>query len=81
MSNTNKVIIIINYGLECKCPNCGAREMHPDGKLLLIRGFKVSDKEGRWYSQCLVCAGYYNQGLVYNETAGDPKKGWYHEQS
>jgi len=44
------------------CPNCGAKEMHPNGKLLLIRAFKVH-MNGRWQSQCLVCAGYYDKDL------------------
>jgi hypothetical protein len=62
-----------------ECPVCGAQEMHPTLALLLIRGFKVSDSEGRWYSQCLVCAGYYDSNLEYTPLAGDPEKGWFSE--
>lgn len=61
---------------EVECPNCGAEEMHPDGDKLLIRGHKVHD-EGRWWSQCLVCAGYYTKDLVFDEAAGDPNGGWF----
>lgn len=59
------------------CPNCGAEEMHPNGKVVLIRGFKVCDDNGHWWSQCLVCAGYYDKNLVYNNDAGDREKGWF----
>ena len=45
-----------------QCPKCGAEEMHPDGKRLLIRGYKVYSG-GAWRSQCLVCAGYYDENL------------------
>jgi hypothetical protein len=46
------------------CPKCGAGEMHPDGDKLLIRAFKVCHDDGHWWSQCLVCAGYYNPDLT-----------------
>jgi hypothetical protein len=49
---------------EVRCPKCGAGEMHPNGQWLLVRGFKVCDKGGYWWSQCLVCAGYYNADLT-----------------
>ena len=59
------------------CPTCKAGEMHPDGDKLLIRGFKVYD-EGHWWSQCLVCAGYYDDDLVWKgNDAGDSEKGWF----
>lgn len=52
------------------CPKCGAPEDHPNqpGKVL-IRGYKMSDQWGRWFSQCLVCAsttgpGGYNDDLT-----------------
>jgi hypothetical protein len=64
------------YMESVQCPKCGAQEVHPDGKHLLIRAFKVSDEYGD-YSQCLVCAGYYTKALVYDESAGDPEKGWF----
>lgn len=42
------------------CPRCGNGEVHPRHKhLALIRGRKVCDDAGNWWSQCLVCAGYY----------------------
>ena len=41
---------------ELRCPTCGAGEMHPNGEWLLIRGYKVDN-----WSQCLVCAGYYER--------------------
>jgi hypothetical protein len=47
---------------EVRCPKCGAGEMHPDGDKLLIRGFKVY-ADRHWWSQCLVCAGYYDENL------------------
>jgi hypothetical protein len=60
---------------EVKCPTCGAEEMHPDGKHVLIRGFKV-ETNGHWWSQCLVCAGFYDKNLVPVAT-GDKQKGWF----
>ncbi len=43
-----------------RCPKCGAPESHPNGKHVLIRAFKVDMNDGHgWYSQCLVCSGYY----------------------
>lgn len=59
------------------CPTCGAQEMHPNGEVLLIRGFKVFHS-GAWWSQCLVCAGYYDENLVWKgNEAGDPDGGWF----
>lgn len=61
---------------ELTCPKCGAKEMHPDGDKLLIRGFKVNMGRG-WESQCLVCAGYYDKDLkVIDENARLPG-GWF----
>lgn len=60
-----------------KCPNCGANEMHPTMNQLLIRGFKVQMDDGHWWSQCLVCAGFYDKDLNYNNDAGDENKGWF----
>ena len=66
------------------CPKCGAGEMHPDGEHLLVRGFKVCDKHGHWWSQCLVCAGYYNADLTVKPIGSDginpdydKTKGWF----
>jgi len=66
-----------------QCPKCGAEEMHPDGEKLLIRGFKVHDA-GHWWSQCLVCAGYYNADLTVKPIGKDGlnpdydhEKGWF----
>lgn len=58
------------------CPKCGNGEMHPSKDVLLIRGYKVFD-EGSWWSQCLVCAGYYDKDLNYDQTKGDSNKGWF----
>ena len=48
---------------ELICPSCGAEEVTtktPDGsEKLLIRGFKAGTSDGRWWSECLVCSGYY----------------------
>jgi hypothetical protein len=66
-------IIIAN---DVTCPHCGASEMHPTEDWLLICAFKVYDSQGAW-SQCLVCAGYYDEELNYDEEAGDPNKGWF----
>ena len=80
MRRTKKELIVKDVA----CPRCGAGEMHPadigkplSEQRLLIRGFKVSDAKGHWWSQCLVCAGYYDKAL--NET---PKnftrhQGWF----
>lgn len=39
---------------ELQCPRCLSFEMK-DAKTLNIRGFKVCDEKGVWWSQCLVC--------------------------
>lgn len=43
---------------------------------VLIRGFKVSDEHGRWWSECLVCSNFYDENL---EPAVNPVKqdGWF----
>jgi hypothetical protein len=59
-------------------PTCGAKEMHPNGKQVLIRGFKVY-ANGKWRSQCLVCSGAYDSNLEYSverQEAGKDK-GWF----
>jgi predicted nucleic-acid-binding Zn-ribbon protein len=61
---------------ELKCPHCGAEELHPTKYMLLIRGYKVKHS-GYWWSQCLVCAGFYDEDLNYTEEAGDRNKGWF----
>lgn len=65
---------------EVRCPNCGSPEMHPDGDKLLIRAYKVFDDGGTW-SQCLVCAGYYDENLRVIDMAAHPTTGWYREAS
>jgi hypothetical protein len=62
---------------DVECPTCGAGEMHPDGEHILIRGFKVCDDDGYWWSQCLVCAGYYSPDLAFDQQAGDRDEGWF----
>lgn len=60
------------------CPNCGASEtsINEHGQEELnIRGFKVSDDEGRWYSQCLVCARKDGR----RDDRGWLTEGWYQE--
>jgi hypothetical protein len=47
---------------ELRCPTCGCGETHPATKMLLIRGYKVQSN-GHWWSQCLVCCGYYDKDL------------------
>lgn len=61
---------------ELTCPKCGAKEMHPNGRWLLIRGYKVHHR-GRWWSQCLVCAGYYTKDLVVIDLDAKPEGGWF----
>jgi hypothetical protein len=68
---------------EVTCPHCGAKEMHPDGDKLLIRVDKVHTGT-RWWSQCLVCAGYYNEDLTAKPIGVDGlnpdydrSKGWF----
>lgn len=80
----------IKIGPELTCPTCGAKEIHPTyPHMALIRGYKVGDANGHWWSQCLVCAGYYDADLqpaepmVKDENGRnvpatyDPKKGWF----
>jgi len=52
------------------CPTCGSPEEHPDGKHVIIRAFKVHD-QGHWWSQCLLCAGYYNPDLTVKPVGKD----------
>lgn len=58
------------------CPTCGSGEMHPNGENILIRGFKVHHG-GHWWSQCLVCSGYYDKDLVPQPDKWDRDKGWF----
>ena len=67
---------VIVYSDSCKCPVCGAEEMHPNGHQLLIRGFKVFDTDGA-RSQCLVCSGGYNKDLEWTQSSHDTSKGWF----
>lgn len=55
------------------CPKCKSPELRPDGTLN-IRGFKVCDDNGYWWSHCLVCAGYYSSEA---SDGYDPNKGWF----
>ena len=62
---------------ELRCPKCGNPEIHPAMNKLLIRANKVHDSAG-WWSECLVCAGYYDKDL--NETPENYKpndKHWF----
>jgi len=55
----------------CVCPSCGVEELRGDGNLNM-RMFKNSS-DGCLWSQCLVCAGYY-------DTPRDPnfkEQGWF----
>jgi hypothetical protein len=68
---------------DCLCPVCGAPEVHPadEGKpimekRLLVRGFKVYCDD-HWWSQCLVCSGFYNDYLVETPANHDENKGWF----
>lgn len=65
------------------CPKCKAPEYrrpdqaHPG--MLNIRGFKV-EIDGYWWSQCLVCAGYYGRGNnadVVPSPMYKENKGWF----
>lgn len=63
------------------CPICGAEEDHPTDKdKILVRGYKITDKEGNIWSQCLVCSGGYDKDLNWNEKSHDPEKGWFKER-
>lgn len=54
-----------------QCPTCGAQESHPTNpNKVLIRAFKVLDRD-HWWSQCLVCAGYYNADLTRRPIGSD----------
>ena len=66
----------INIIDDLKCPTCGHSEMHPTEDWLIIRAFKVQNA-GKWYSQCLYCAGYYNEQLQIQEDKYQRDKGWF----
>jgi hypothetical protein len=57
------------------CPRCGAPEMHPDRDVVLIRGYKVDND-----SQCLVCAGYYDDELNVPDQTAKPSGGWFNDE-
>ncbi len=65
------------------CPTCGSPEMR-DASHVNIRGHKVH-QHGRWWSQCLVCAGYYSDTSYDDSKATydnppktfDRQKGWF----
>ena len=63
--------IKILIGPDVVCPRCGAKEVE-DNTLPIaqwkwnIRAYKVTDAEGRNYSQCLRC-----------KEAGAPNEGWF----
>lgn len=66
-----------------ECPNCGAEEVHPHDhdkpiieRRVLIRGYKI-EHNGHWWSQCLVCAGYYDADLRETRENFDREKGWF----
>jgi len=62
---------------QVRCPTCDSPEEHPtDSNLILIRAYKVADARGRWWSQCLVCAGGYDANLE-PITDFDTNKGWF----
>jgi len=61
---------------ELVCPKCGAKEMHPDGDKLLIRGHKVW-RDGSWWSKCLVCSGYYDKDLNCPDPWAKTEGGWF----
>ena len=59
------------------CPRCGHEENHPTFRdAVLIRGHKVY--RNGWWSQCLVCSGYYDPvTLRVTEHNHNPKTGWF----
>ena len=62
---------------ELQCPTCGAPEMHSENHIH-VRGHKVCDQLGEWWSQCLVCSGYYDKPFgTANVANHDPDKGWF----
>lgn len=68
---------------DVRCPRCGAGEIHPADinkpvleRRVLIRGFKVSDEHGRWWSECLVCSNFYDENLNVAESP-TKKDGWF----
>ena len=68
-----KPFIAVASGLQC--PKCKSNEMHPNGKWLLIRAYKTYAGD-KWWSQCLVCAGYYDEKLRIIPDV-KPKGGWF----
>jgi len=70
--------MFLNVVQDLSCPHCGADEMHPDETQLLIRAYKVCDEQGNWWSQCLVCAGYYSPlALTPTPEKYQAEKGWF----
>ena len=60
-----------------QCPVCLVGEQHPSqpsARLILVR---VLNDSGRWFSQCLVCAGLWDRDLRLSRKTFDEKKGWF----
>ena len=75
---------IKEFGDGEQCPNCGATEVvksekgiHGKVDMWLLRCCKFDDDKGNMWHQCLVCAGYYDEDLLYDMTKGATDKGWY----
>lgn len=61
------------------CPTCGAPELNPkNSEEVVVRGFKVH-MDGEWHSQCLRCAGGYDEDYNWVEANLDRNKGWFSE--
>lgn len=56
---------------DVKCPTCGVGP-----SMVAIRGFKVF-MQGKWWSQCLVCAGYYDKDFNLTPQAFEKDRGWF----
>lgn len=60
-----------------QCPKCLVGEKHPNLQGMLLIKVRVVQQDGQWYSQCLVCAGLWDQELRFTPVHYDEKKGWF----
>lgn len=60
-----------------QCPACLVGENHPSLKgerLIMVR---FLEHDGKCYSQCLVCAGFWNEELKATPANYNEQKGWF----
>ena len=60
-----------------QCPRCSVGEHHPNLEGHVLIRVRILEDEGHWYSQCLVCAGWWNEKLQPTPGRYEESKGWF----